>query len=116
MKISARSAPIGFVAESLRWHSLANCIICLLVGPQGQFRTVQLVPLRKGMGRSFACVLVIIMYQVSMCICLTTLLLSVSSCLCLSHSPLGMLHGWCEGSRVPEILPTLSQSVQVDGI
>lgn len=73
MKISAKSAPISLVAEFLRWHSPATCIICFLVHPQGQFGTVQVLLLGKGMGRN-------------------TLLLSVSSCLCLTRSPLGMLH------------------------
>lgn len=98
MKVTARSAPTGLVAESLRRHSLATCIICLLVGPQVQFGTVQLVPLGKGMERNFAWVCDIV-YQVSICICFTTLLLPVSSCLCLSCSLLGMLHGWCQNSR-----------------
>lgn len=41
----------------------------------------------------------LIMHQVSMFICLSTLLLYVSSCLCLCPSLLGVLQGWCQGSE-----------------
>lgn len=115
MKSSARSSPTGLIAEPLRWHLLATGIICLLVGPQGQFQTVQLVSLGKGMGRKFACVLDIIMYQVFMCICLNT----ASVCLQLPLFILLTLRDvtWLMSGqpRAPEILATLSSSVQVDG-
>lgn len=116
MEVSARSAPTGLVTGSLRRHSLSTCIICLLVSPQGQLWTVQLVPLGKGMGRNFSWVCDIIIQQVSICICLNT----ASACLQLPLFIPFTLRDvtWLvsQQQKVPEILATFSPSVRVDGI